>query len=954
MKVYIWPTFSKQERGEGGIRRVVEALYRWLPEYGVDLVGKVSDADLINVHADEYVTDLPVAASLHGLYWSGYSWADWCYVANQRLIRVAKKADSVSVPSDWVRNAMARGMLLNPFVLKHGIEINEWEPKETEGYVFWGKTRPDPVCDPAPVQKLAQLIPDIQFVSTFGNSDISNMSVVGKKTYIEAKDLIQKAGVYLATVMETGGITVLEAMASGVPPLAFNWGVNPELIVHKETGYLVDPDDEYGLIDGLRYCIEHRERLGTAAREYVKDNHDWKTRVGDYLPFFQAALDSSAPRPVKISVVVTAYNLEKYLRGCLDSILAQDINDVWECIIVDDNSPDACGLIADEYASRDGRFKVIHNTRNRYLAEARNVGFRAARGEYFLALDADDQLSPQSLRMLAASLDKDRGLDIATGGFELVEPDGRHWQSGWPTSNPNTEDQIRGRNQVPYASLYRRWVWERTGGYRRRHRTAEDADFWLRAVSYGARMGRTMEVPSLIYSNRPGSMSNSVPMVDWTAWHSGSRYPSLIPFGAAAGSDEKFYARHVDAYGPVDVSVVIPCGPDHDFLLQDALDSLVAQTFTRWEAIVVNDTGRSWFDKNGKLINPYLAGYPFVRIIEPYDLKKRGVAYARNVGAHAAASPLIVFLDADDFMQPLMLDILIKTYDVYGGWVYPDWYDQDGNHKEAQPWNSRELIRKMLGPITGLYRKSDFLAVGGFDINAPGWEDWDFQLRLLEHGVCGTRVAQPLFTYRYQTGTRREDGFSRAKEVLQYIKDQHPRLIHDEEFIMACGKCGGGGGSATVSVGFGGSPAVESSMVLIEYTGPAAQKMTLSSRVKAGRKYRFGGPPGDPGRKFYVYEGDVPFFTANTFFRKVDTPPTSVRVPTEMPSPIKAETMERSPEDEPLDVLPLAPEVRTILAGAGLMTVGQLKQMSIIDLVQIKGMGKARARRVQDVVAAHS
>ncbi len=61
----------------------------------------------------------------------------------------------------------------------------------------------------------------------------------------------------------------------------------------------------------------------------------------------------------KISIIVPVYKVEKYLRRCLDSIVSQTFTD-WECILVDDGSPDNSGEICDEYAQKDYRFKVIH------------------------------------------------------------------------------------------------------------------------------------------------------------------------------------------------------------------------------------------------------------------------------------------------------------------------------------------------------------------------------------------------------------------------------------------------------------------------------------------------------------------------------------------------------------------------------------------------------------------
>jgi len=88
------------------------------------------------------------------------------------------------------------------------------------------------------------------------------------------------------------------------------------------------------------------------------------------------------------SIIVPVYNVEQYLRCCLDSVLSQTFINI-ECILVDDGSPDDCPAICDEYARKDSRFKVIHKE-NGGLSDARNVGIRAAIGDYIVLLDSDD------------------------------------------------------------------------------------------------------------------------------------------------------------------------------------------------------------------------------------------------------------------------------------------------------------------------------------------------------------------------------------------------------------------------------------------------------------------------------------------------------------------------------------------------------------------------------------
>ena len=90
----------------------------------------------------------------------------------------------------------------------------------------------------------------------------------------------------------------------------------------------------------------------------------------------------------EISVIVPVYNVEEYLRPCIDSILEQTFTD-FELILVDDGSPDRCGEICDEYEQIDKRIRVIHQE-NGGLSAARNAGLDVMSGEYVTFIDSDD------------------------------------------------------------------------------------------------------------------------------------------------------------------------------------------------------------------------------------------------------------------------------------------------------------------------------------------------------------------------------------------------------------------------------------------------------------------------------------------------------------------------------------------------------------------------------------
>ena len=91
---------------------------------------------------------------------------------------------------------------------------------------------------------------------------------------------------------------------------------------------------------------------------------------------------------VKFSIVIPVYNVINYLPKCMSSVLCQSFNG-YEIILVDDGSTDGSGKLCDQYAEKDKRIKVIHQE-NQGLSSARNIGIRAAKGEFLLFLDSDD------------------------------------------------------------------------------------------------------------------------------------------------------------------------------------------------------------------------------------------------------------------------------------------------------------------------------------------------------------------------------------------------------------------------------------------------------------------------------------------------------------------------------------------------------------------------------------
>lgn len=115
-----------------------------------------------------------------------------------------------------------------------------------------------------------------------------------------------------------------------------------------------------------------------------------------------------------ISVIIPIYNVECYLKTCIDSIVNQTYSNL-EIILVDDGSPDKCPEICDEYAKKDNRVKVIHQE-NGGLAHARNVGIANSNGGYLTFVDSDDYVSNDYVESLYKGI-SEFGADISLASF---------------------------------------------------------------------------------------------------------------------------------------------------------------------------------------------------------------------------------------------------------------------------------------------------------------------------------------------------------------------------------------------------------------------------------------------------------------------------------------------------------------------------------------------------------
>lgn len=867
------------------MRRIVEAQVKYLPHYNVNVLteNEKDRADVAMSHAAEaphHDPSIPLISCIHGLYWTAEEhWTSLYWHVNRLCIENMRRADAITAPSRWIGTMITRGMMRPVHVIPHGIELSEWEVSESQGYILWNKARTDQASDEKRLDAIAALLPDLPFVTTFGRA-APNVTVTGRVTYDSMKTMIHGAALYLATTRETFGIGTLEAMAAGVPIVGYDYGGQRELVENGVEGILVKPGDVSALADAIRLALSQRSKLGEAAREKAK-LFEWRSTIDRYA---QLIKDVAAPRiGPKVSIIVTTHDLLDYLPQCLSTVLAQSDPD-WECIVVDDASSDLTPEFMQGFIREHPNFTYARTEDNVGLVRARTKGVELSKGKYIIFVDADDMLKPGAIEMLAGALEKRPDLTVAAGHLNVQRGNETNpTRNGWPFDSYDHDQQLKHINQIPYSSMVRKSHWLDIGGYRMRADRNEDAEMWCRMGSYGYRIEKVTQEPILVYRMRGDSKSQRElkkygAEPDWTKWFPWKDHPDIMPFGSLSKPPNKLESWPVNSFHDPQVSVIIPVGPGHRSIVVDAIDSVLAQTYPFWECIVINDTGEGPLD---------LHGFPFVKQMAT-KRGPQGAGTARNLGTTLSTAPLLYFLDADDMLFPDALRQHVLAWNEASKsqratLIYSDWIaiKDDENYPvvEAFDWDCSKILAGAKDAPTMLtsflHSREMFDSVGGFDETLPGWEDWDYHIKLVtQAGVCGWRIPEPLIFYRMTTGQRRD-----LSKKLEGTIHREGSLLHtiynryQDYYPIGRGKkmCSCNGSSATVRVARsmnGGykmaAPNSSDNLVLVEYHSPSmGKKIIVGSRTGTvyGRRM--------PGERFYVKAADVGSHPSGTEFTPV-------------------------------------------------------------------------------------
>ncbi|SFS78606.1 glycosyltransferase family 2 protein [Lutibacter maritimus] len=224
------------------------------------------------------------------------------------------------------------------------------------------------------------------------------------------------------------------------------------------------------------------------------------------------------------------------------------------------------------------------------------------------------------------------------------------------------------------------------------------------------------------------------------------------------------------------ISIIVPCYNQAQFL-DEALQSVLAQTYTNWECIIVNDGSP---DNTEEIALAWCYKYKRFKYIKT---KNKGVSHARNTGIESAIGEYILPLDADDKIGAQYLELAIEAFKTDDSlkvvYCEAEKFGDEIGYWNLEPYSFKKLCHRNVIFCTALFKKRDWIFVGGYDESMYlGWEDWDFWISILKNGGTVKRLSYIGFYYRIKKESRSKNLNKNTEEkIYKYLSLKHVEVL---------------------------------------------------------------------------------------------------------------------------------------------------------------------------------
>jgi FkbM family methyltransferase len=485
--------------------------------------------------------------------------------------------------------------------------------------------------------------------------------------------------------------------------------------------------------------------------EHFAELDIWDSGLAVQRPLDAAAKPQPEAGPL-VSVIVSTYKAERFLRGCIEDLEAQSIADNIEIIVVNSGSPENEKAIVKELQARH-RNIVYLETQRETVYGAWNRAIKIARGRYLTNANTDDRHATHALEKLAAALDRRPDIDLVYGNSALTRTENTTLQKGpvngsfcWPPFDPRLLFNVCFVGPHP---MWRRSLHDKFGLFDSNYTSAGDYEFWLRIcqktkfLHLPETLGLYLEHESSIEHANPelsAEESATARKAHWPREWGPLPEPSGTFLQPAHASKAVRLSPPIPASTPTPlVSVIVPTN-SRPLMLEEALRSILAQTFKDFEIIVINDGGP---DISG-LIEKLGVGPKIVSLRHEKSLERSA---ARNAGLAVARGRFVAYLDDDDVFYPEHLESLLGVLKATGAKVaYTDTCKASQELREGiytvterKPFPSEDfsqdrlLVSNFIPNLCVMHEKACVDVAGLFDVELSTHEDWDFLIRMSRH-----------------------------------------------------------------------------------------------------------------------------------------------------------------------------------------------------------------------------
>lgn len=518
--------------------------------------------------------------------------------------------------------------------------------------------------------------------------------------------------------------------------------------------------------------------------------------LGDYQPM--------------ISIIIPVYNvIEKQLKECIESVLAQTYENWQLCIVDDCSTMSSVKQVLSEYEI-NSKIKVKYRKENGHISRATNDGLAMADGEFIAFLDCDDLLASNALYEVIKLLNYNKTYDYIYSDEDLITEDGKKRYS--PFFKPDwSPDTLMSMMYTGHLSVYRKSIVDEIGGLRIGYEGAQDYDLALRFTEKTQNIGH---IDKVLYHWRARAESTADdPKVKMYAYTSAKKAKEDAiqrrNLTATLEYIPNIYQWRVNYYNsekPL-VSILIPSKNNYK-CLRRCIESLVTITEYKNYEIIVIDNGSD--SENRFKYEELSKKYQF-----RYYYKEMEFNFSRmcNMGASKANGEFLLFLNDDiEIKESVWLERMLGHASlehigaVGAKLLYPNTIKIQhagvinytigpghpllGMRDDLHYYYCRNVVEYNYIAVTGaclLIEKNKFLAIDGFDESFPiAYNDIDLCFRLIEKGYFNL-LRNDAILYHHESMSRGLDSKDdikrqRLNKEREKLYEKHPRFIGEDPF----------------------------------------------------------------------------------------------------------------------------------------------------------------------------